>query len=134
MLLQKSVAMSYTKRRRLIKWQRQVELLHIFVNSWTESMRLHRSMNSYISIQCIKKFILAFIVKTLYSVVIGKMSFYKKKKNKIDITFLYITHIEIWNENTITWKLITKNIVYLKLKKSNYNEIYQVQWDMYAKT
>ncbi|KAK2643632.1 hypothetical protein Ddye_025395 [Dipteronia dyeriana] len=29
---QKGVAMPYAKRKRLIEWQRQIELLHIFVN------------------------------------------------------------------------------------------------------
>ncbi|KAM0027765.1 putative photosystem I [Helianthus debilis subsp. tardiflorus] len=31
-LLPKGVAMPYAKGKRLIEWQRQIELLHIFVN------------------------------------------------------------------------------------------------------
>ncbi|CAI0544884.1 unnamed protein product [Linum tenue] len=31
-MLPKGVAMSYAKRKRLIEWQRQIELWHIFVN------------------------------------------------------------------------------------------------------
>jgi hypothetical protein len=32
------VAMPYAKRKRLIEWQRQIELLHIFVNPGTGSI------------------------------------------------------------------------------------------------
>ena len=33
-MLPKGVAMPYAKRKRLIEWQRQIELLHIFVNPY----------------------------------------------------------------------------------------------------
>lgn len=46
----KKMTMTYTKRKRVVEQQRQIMLLHIFVNPWTKSMSIYKLIDPYVSI------------------------------------------------------------------------------------